>query len=590
MGDIKKKTIANAPANEPPAKNDAPELKNGERPRNAGGASEAKLESVPAAPSSGGWFDQSVVEGTTRDKADAEHVDRLQRKPMPFSLPSEFGFTGVVGHSTASQSFTLDNSEQNPNRVTLAIVGKDASAFAIDSAASVLVPGKASESAEMPEIDVRFVPTQIGTAEAVLLINHDNGQQHITLRGTAAQGDGKASAKDGELPGVSRLHEFDPSQPKAVAGQLREASRHVAEVGERFHAVAPRVKAALAALNANSITAATTLQSRIIKWLTDEGISSAGAVEGGDPIKTGVDIGKKALEKIVEHGKEALPGLSIPIAAANWVADKAIEFAMDHHEEHVADQKREDDVGHAELAGAHARSADPMLKGILGQFGSLGNALSYRSGRADEIVGQVAQRIDELTKSIANAESGHTDNLAPDYARADKLVREYEQNEVGLREALANVETFATSVVPRTDAAFGQLLDLYAVERHKQASANDRDKRKFVLQVSGSFDLDQEPPVQLGAMEIEGLSEASATMKEHFAGKRLTELPLGCDAIFTLTGLPYGTIVYEWGTITQILYHHVPPVTGLWPEFTKLGGVERLKSALLDKKLGEGAA
>ena len=190
---------------------------------------------------------------------------------------------------------------------------------------------------------------------------------------------------------------------------------------------------------------------------------------------------------------------------------------------------------------------------------------------------------------IAAAESGRADGTV-EYADAERVLKSYLEDEGFMWQVLANVELFAHSIVARTDAAFDDLLSEFASERHMQASASGRDKRKFQLQITGTFDLDQEPPVQLQSTAIEGMGNVSSTMKQHFANKRLTELPEGCGARIELTAMPYGTIVYEWDSGMNELYHWSTPYDRFWREFTRLHGAERIKSALLDMKVGDGVS
>lgn len=563
----------------------------------------------------GGWdvaesqLDKQKSPGVLIREQQQHKSDELaaSRDPTPFLLPTVLEFQGVVGHSTAATEHAIANRERVMNTIDLAIVGTDAAAFAFDGNHSFWIGAAGSEPRPLR---VRFTPLKAGASEAVLLVNHAWGQQHVQLRGSAMEGDNRKTPKMvGEvLPSVSPLSQEDPAKNGTSSKErMQSAARHLAEVVERYNALAPSGAAAATQFKGAAVPAGRYINERITTWLRDEGIDDVKKLSSQSGALV-PDLIKGAIAKVLEVSLEAAEFTNIYAKIGMFIIDHAMDAVIKHEEKKELNDQSAQATEHLQAAAA---ASGKTLSDVNAYLQTRIDAVSSGFGATDGVFRRIAnveipRLIHRLSQDLPEVSAGNVALGDRDYEEARVMLESFSAAETSWHIELSNVAAFGASLTERLEAAFANMLDRYIAARHSQvrlqsdheaAEASEKlsnltggvhlqpkENQALELKVSGNIDFEKKQPVELNRLALEGAGHAGATVIHHLARKRLADLG-AYEVKIALWHSRFGKLVLEQKQNVRSCEMN----DEMAAEVNRTGGIDRIWTRLEDMDIG-GAA
>jgi hypothetical protein len=434
-------------------------------------------------------------------------------------LSDKLHFNGVVGRPLLPQWLGVASPNESRVAVDVSIEGGDGS-FTAPSDLSVEPESKNAPRAQLP---IAFMPLRPGTVRGHLVLRYGQHEQRVELEGEAIQVPGTAAedaARDpsGPVP-IEDLPDANASRTAAQKRALRDrAADAVSTLPMNYQSLVPHADAAVEHFGEQIVRAGSTLNQRIVTWLTQEGLSALGSLRADRDAEVAKFLTAEAVDAVADqHPISMAVSKVLQLGLTAYEAEQAVAEA----DGHIAN------VG--AVSGIAGRGGDVATRALMKQYG----ALLQEYGAAREALTRVASY--DVQTGLAAATEADSQAF---YELSKGTVRQYRAAHDRLAESVRSIAAAGISAQNGVDVGFRRMLDAYlrfratGVSDGEEVRGRDLQAERRRVRVSGHVNLDTRSrhgdPMNIVFSRVAfgryDVNEMSATMLEHADGKTLAEL------------------------------------------------------------------
>ncbi len=444
--------------------------------------------------------------------------------PAPVAQPlrilsDKLHFNGVVGRPLLPQWLGVASPNEGRVAVNVSIEGGDGS-FTAPSDLSVEPESKNAPRAQLP---IAFMPLRPGTVRGHLVLRYGQHEQRVELEGEAIQVAGTAAedaARDpsGPVP-IEDLPDANAPRTAAQKRALRDrAADAVSTLPMNYQSLVPHADAAVEHFGDQIVRAGTTLNQRIVTWLTQEGLSALGTLRADRDAEVAKFLTAEAVDAVADQN---------PITMA---VSKVLQLGLTAYQ---AEQAVAEVDGHianvGAVSGIAGRGGDVATRALMKQYG----ALLQEYGAAREALTRVASH--DVQAGLAAATEADSQAF---YELSKGTVHQYRAAHDRLAESVRSIAAAGISAQSGVDVGFRRMLDAYlrfratGVSDGEEVRGRDLQAERRRVRVSGHVNLDTRSrhgdPMNIVFSRVAfgryDVNEMSATMLEHADGKALADL------------------------------------------------------------------